>query len=65
MKCYGIPNKIGLVDIIHNFYNNSRCAMRSNGQMEWFQMVTGVRQGCILSPLILDGDGLGVEKSFG
>jgi len=51
MKCYGITNKI--VDIIQNFYNNSRCAVRSNGQLgEWFQVVTGVRQGCILSPLI-------------
>jgi len=31
MKCYGIPNKI--YDIIQNFYNNSRCAVRSNGQL--------------------------------
>jgi len=31
MKFYGIPNKI--VDIIQNFYNNSRCAVRSNGQL--------------------------------
>jgi exonuclease III len=51
MKCYGIPTKI--VDIIQRFYNNSRCAVRNNGQLgEWFQVVTGVRQGCILSPLI-------------
>jgi len=51
MKCYGIPNKI--VNIIQNFYINSRFAVRSNGQLgEWFQVVTGVRKGCILSPLI-------------
>jgi hypothetical protein len=51
MRCYGIPAKI--VDIIQRFYNNSRCAVRSNGQLgEWFQVVTGVQQGCILSPLI-------------
>ena len=37
----------------YRFYNNSRCAVRSNGQLgEWFQVVTGVRQGCILSPFI-------------
>jgi len=34
-------------------YNNSRCAVRTEGELgEWFQTVTGVRQGCILSPLI-------------
>ena len=34
-------------------YNNSRCAVRTEGELgEWFQIVTGVRQGCILSPLI-------------
>jgi len=50
MKCYGIPIKI--VDI-HSYYNNSRCAGRNNGQLGvWFQLVTGVWQGCIRSPLI-------------
>ena len=34
-------------------YSNSRCAVRSNGQLgEWFQIETGVRQGCILSPML-------------
>jgi len=51
MKCYGIPNKI--VDIIQSFYDNSRCAVKSEGQLgEWFQVVTEVRQGCILLPRI-------------
>ena len=32
---------------------DSRCAVRAEGQLSnWFQIVTGVRQGCILSPLI-------------
>ena len=31
MKYYGIPTK--MVDIIQRFYNNSRCAVRSNGQL--------------------------------
>jgi hypothetical protein len=51
MKCYGIPDNI--IKIIRNLYSDSRCAVRANGQIgEWFKIVTGVRQGCILSPLL-------------
>ena len=51
MKSYGIPSKI--IDIIRSFYDCSRCAVRYGGEVgEWFQIVTGVRQGCVLSPLI-------------
>ena len=42
-----------IISIITNLYNNSRCAVRTDGVMgDWFQIVTGVRQGCILSPLL-------------
>ena len=42
-----------IIDIVKCLYNNSRCAVRTEGELaEWFQTVTGVRQGCILSPLI-------------
>jgi Reverse transcriptase (RNA-dependent DNA polymerase) len=51
LRSYGIPDKI--IGIIQNFYKGSRCAVRADGQRgEWFQIVTGVRQGCLLSPLI-------------
>ena len=41
------------IGIIQSLYNNSRCAVRSDGVMgNWFQNVTGVRQGCILSPIL-------------
>jgi len=51
MKSYGIPQWI--IDIIRNFYDGSRCAVRHGGDVgEWFQIITGVRQGCVLSPLI-------------
>ena len=51
LRSYGIPDKI--IGIIQNFYKDSRCAVRADGQQgEWFQIVTGVRQGCLLSPLI-------------
>ena len=48
---YGIPEKI--INIIKGMYAESRCAVRTEGKLgEWFQIVTGVRQGCILSPLL-------------
>ena len=51
LRCYGIPNKI--IDIIRKLYDGSRCAVRVDGQLgDWFQVITGVRQGCILSPLL-------------
>jgi hypothetical protein len=51
LRCYGIPDKI--IEIIKSFYKDSRCAVRADGQVgEWFQIVTGVRQGCVLSPLL-------------
>lgn len=51
MQSYGIPEKI--IGIVKSFYDNSRCAIRCGGEVgEWFRIVTGVRQGCVLSPLI-------------
>jgi Reverse transcriptase (RNA-dependent DNA polymerase)/Endonuclease/Exonuclease/phosphatase family len=48
---YGIPAKI--IDIIKGMYKESRCAVKMEGKLgEWFQIITGVRQGCILSPLL-------------
>jgi len=52
LRCYGIPEKI--IGIIQNFYKDSRCAVRAGGQLgDWFKVVTEVRQGCLLSPLII------------
>src|SRR6218665_929203 len=52
IKSYEIPQRI--IDIIQNFYDGSRCAVVGHGGEvgEWFQLITGVRQGCVLSPLI-------------
>ena len=48
---YGIPEKI--IGIIKGMYKESRCTVRVEGRIgEWFQIVTGVRQGCILSPML-------------
>ena len=51
LKHYGIPGKI--IEIIKNMYQESRCAVRSEGKLgDWFEIITGVRQGCVLSPLL-------------
>ena len=53
LKTCGIPTKI--IALMKNFHEDSRCAVRCEGELgEWFRvhMVSGVRQGCVLSPLI-------------
>ena len=48
---YGLPTKI--VTVIQKLYEESSSAVRVNGDTSsWFQVETGVRQGCILSPLL-------------
>ena len=42
LKTYGIPTKI--TDLIKNFYEGSRCAVRYGGELGvWFRVVSGVR----------------------
>ena len=51
LKSYGIPEHI--VRVIRRFYQGSRCSVRVDGQLsDWFEIITGVRQGCLLSPLL-------------
>ena len=51
LKSYGIPTK--LVTAIEKIYENSSCCIRTeDGLSSWFKVLTGVRQGCILSPLL-------------
>ena len=48
---YGIPNKI--INIMKSFYQGSCCAVRTEGILgELFEIHSGVRQGCVLSPLL-------------
>ena len=51
MRHYGIPEKI--VDMIKLFYIKFECCVDLNTELsDWFEVVTGVRQGCILSPIL-------------
>ena len=51
MHHYGIPAKF--VTLILQMYESSTCEVIHNGKLsETFKVKTGVRQGCILSPII-------------
>ncbi|XP_052261550.1 uncharacterized protein LOC127865671 [Dreissena polymorpha] len=50
LRHYGIPQK--LVKVIRSLYENFECRVIHNNQLtEPFKVETGVKQGCILSPL--------------
>jgi len=49
----GIPAKI--VNILRNYYEGAECFVRVYGKFtDGFNVTTGVRQGCILSPMIFN-----------
>ena len=51
MQHYGFPPK--LITLIQQLYSNSACQVIHDGKLsEPFQVQTGVRQGCLLSPTI-------------
>ena len=51
MELYGI--RIKIIDLIKNLYENSTCTALVNGERtDPFLVNTGVRQGCILSPIL-------------
>ena len=51
LELYGLPAKV--INIIKDMYKDNRCCVRHAGKhSDWFQVKTGVRQGCIISPLL-------------
>jgi len=51
LKKYGIPEDI--ITIIQNLYEGGESSVKWMGSVgDWFTVMTGVRQGCILSPLL-------------
>ena len=48
MRSYGIPEK--LTNIIKEFYKDFKCSVEDSGETsEWFDVLTGVKQGCNMS----------------
>jgi len=51
MKKHGIPDDV--ITIIKNLYDDGQRAVKWSGVIgEWFIVITGIRQGCILYPLL-------------
>jgi hypothetical protein len=51
LRHYGIPQKV--VNVIQNIYQDTTCRVIHNADLsEPFTINTGVRQGCLLSPMI-------------
>ena len=50
-KIYGIPEKY--INVFKNLYLNSSCCIRTNsGHTDYFNIMTGVQQGSIISPFL-------------
>ena len=51
LNYYGVPDK--LVKIINTVYEDSECCVRTeNGDTRLFKIMSGVKQGCVLSPFL-------------
>ena len=51
LELYGFPGKI--INILKDMYSDNQCCVRhENQQSDWFKVRTGVRQGCVISPVI-------------
>ena len=53
LQAYGLPPKIIMPNLIKMFYNNFECSIiLGNTITEAFPVKSGVRQGCMLSPIL-------------
>ena len=53
LRAIGVNSSI--VNMIENMYNKTTCAVIVNGYMtDWFEVMIGVRQGCLLSPTLFN-----------
>ena len=51
LRVYGVPNKIR--SIIQDLYDDNKCSVVCDGKLSpWFEVRSGVRQGCMLSPML-------------
>ena len=51
LQAYGFPQKV--INILKDMYADNQCCVRHDGQhSDWFHVKTGVRQGCVISPVL-------------
>lgn len=51
LELYGFQKKC--INIVKAFYSDWKCCVRTKaGKTNWFSVETGVRQGCVLSPML-------------
>ena len=50
LESYGFPKKV--INILKSMYEGNQCSEHGGQQSEWFQIKSGVRQGCVISPLL-------------
>ena len=54
MRCYGILTKV--VRMVQVMYSNCTCAVvDGDGRTDWFEVKSGVKQGCNMSGFLLTG----------
>ena len=53
LKAVGI--KLKIINILKYMYDNTQCSVAIDGKLsQWFEVLIGVRQGCILSPTLFN-----------
>ena len=53
MRQYGISTK--LVRLMKALYHDTQSTVRVEGELtEWFRVNTGIRQGCLMSPMLFN-----------
>ena len=51
LRAYGFPTKV--INILRDMYADNQCCVRhERKQSEWFHVKTGIRQGCVISPVL-------------